>query len=291
VASVKAYGKFSQDEVLSLAASLERSSNHVLASAITSAADGRAIKYAKAKHVSEAAGHGLTARLKGRDVLVGRLDFIKDEGAKLPAKFSASAQTASYVAVDGQLAGVINFSDELRPEAKSTLNKLRQMGVKRFLMLTGDHQAAAAAVAQQLGIKHFQAEALPGDKLRAIEKVEDRPVGFVGDGVNDAPVLTAADVGIALGARGSTAASESADVVVMQDDLAYVGHSVDIARRSVKIARQSIVIGIAISVGLMFVFATGRFTPVLGAILQEVVDVVVIFNALRAHSIKLKLAS
>jgi P-type E1-E2 ATPase len=288
VASVRAYGKFTQDEVLSLAASLEQSSNHVLASAITSAAAAKQLKVSKAKHVSESAGHGLTARLRSQDVLVGRLDFLKDNGVGLPKGFKASDQTASYVAIDGQLAGVIHFSDELPPEAKATLAKLRQMGVKRFLMLTGDHQTAAAAVAKQLGIKHFQAEALPGDKLRAIEQVEDRPIGFVGDGVNDAPVLTAADVGIALGARGSTAASESADVVVMQDDFAYVGHSVDIARRSVKIARQSIVIGIAISVGLMLVFATGRFTPVIGAILQEVVDVVVIFNALRAHSIKLE---
>jgi P-type E1-E2 ATPase len=137
-----------------------------------------------------------------------------------------------------------------------------------------------------LGITDYHAQALPGDKLRVIEEIQDRPVAFVGDGVNDAPVLTAADVGIALGARGSTAASESADVVILQDDIGYVARAVGVAQRTLALAKQSILVGIAISVGLMLVFATGKFTPVLGAILQEVVDVVVIFNALRAHRIK-----
>jgi P-type E1-E2 ATPase len=153
-------------------------------------------------------------------------------------------------------------------------------------MLTGDHQAAAKSIADKLGITEFLASALPGDKLRVVEGINERPVAFVGDGVNDAPVLTAADIGIALGARGSTAASESADVVVLQDDLSYVARAVAVAQRTLAIAKQSILIGISISVVLMLIFATGKFTPVLGAILQEVVDVVVIFNALRAHRIK-----
>jgi P-type E1-E2 ATPase len=127
---------------------------------------------------------------------------------------------------------------------------------------------------------------MPGEKLQVIEAVENRPVTFVGDGVNDAPVLTAADVGIALGARGSTAASESADVVIMPDDLFHVARAIALAKRTLHIAKQSILVGIGISLALMLLFATGKFSPVLGAVLQEVVDVVVIFNALRAHRIK-----
>jgi P-type E1-E2 ATPase len=153
-------------------------------------------------------------------------------------------------------------------------------------MVTGDNQKVAAEVAKQLGITEFTAEALPGDKLQRIEQVEVRPVAFIGDGVNDAPVLTAADVGVALGARGSTAASETADVVILRDDLTRVSEAVAIARRTVFIARQSILIGIFMSIVLMVIFSTGKFKPVYGAAIQELVDVTVIINALRAHSKK-----
>ena len=288
VSAVTAHNAYKQTEVLSFAASLEQNSTHVLAQAIVSAADQKSLKYTKAKHVTEAAGHGLQAHLKGKDVLVGRLDFMTDHNVTMPRNFKQASvtQTAAYVAIDGKLAGVITFEDELRPESKATLAQLTKLGVSRILMITGDHAAAAKNIASKLGITDYHAQALPGDKLRVIEEIQDRPVAFVGDGVNDAPVLTAADVGIALGARGSTAASESADVVILQDDIGYVARAVGVAQRTLAIAKQSILVGIAISVGLMLIFATGKFTPVLGAILQEVVDVVVIFNALRAHRIK-----
>jgi P-type E1-E2 ATPase len=206
----------------------------------------------------------------------------------MPTGFKSAGvtKTASYVAVDGKLVGIIYFEDELRPEAEPTLATLKKLGIKHMLMLTGDNQAAAKHIAKSLAISNFEAETLPAQKLQAIEKIDVRPVGFVGDGVNDAPVLTAADVGIALGARGSTAASESADVVIMKDDLSYVARAVATAQRSLAIAKQSIVVGILISFALMGMFATGKFSPVLGAVLQEVVDVIVIFNALRAHNIK-----
>jgi P-type E1-E2 ATPase len=150
-------------------------------------------------------------------------------------------------------------------------------------MITGDNATTAQAVGQKLGIDDIRAHATPADKLHAIDSLKDRPVAFVGDGVNDAPVLTAADVGIALGARGSTAASESADVVVMADDIRHVATALAIAKRTFSIARQSIIIGILLSFALMGIFFTGKFSPLLGAVLQEVVDVFVIFNALRAH--------
>jgi P-type E1-E2 ATPase len=155
--------------------------------------------------------------------------------------------------------------------------------MKETLMVTGDNRATANAIAKELGINDVVAETLPGDKLLAIERVQKRPVVFVGDGVNDAPVLMAADVGVALGARGSTAASESADVVIMKDNISYVALAVAIAKRSFRIASQSILIGIGCSIVLMLVFATGIFSPIIGAVAQEALDVVVILNALRAH--------
>lgn len=288
VSHITTFGGFTQAEVLGAAASLEQVSNHVLAQAIVSAAAERKLSISKAKHVSEAVGRGLKAHQKGKDILVGRLSFVQDEGVQMPPAFKEAtvATTASYVAIDGKLAGVISFEDELRPETKQTLEDIRKLGIDEFLILTGDNQAAATKVAKSLGIANVTANTLPADKLRAVEQIKDRPVAFVGDGVNDAPVLTASDVGIALGARGSTAASESADVVIMADDFRYVARAIAISQRAFAIAKQSILIGIGISLILMGLFATGKFSPVLGALLQEVVDVVVIFNALRAHNIK-----
>jgi P-type E1-E2 ATPase len=198
-------------------------------------------------------------------------------------KQSTITGTASFVAINDSLAGILHFSDPIRPEAKSMLARVKKAGIKYSLMVTGDNQKTADAVAKQLGITDVQANCLPADKIHAIERVKQKPVAFVGDGVNDAPVLTASDVGVALGARGSTAASESADVVIMLDNVEKVADGVEIAQRTFSIARQSILIGIVISLGLMGVFATGRFKPVYGAALQEVVDVIVIINALRAH--------
>jgi heavy metal translocating P-type ATPase len=290
VQSVKSYGDFEDDEILSLAASLEQHSNHVVARAIVADAAVKHIKLTKAKQIQEVAGLGLLATLKGRPMVVGRLSLLEEQGIKLPKNFKTASinQTAVLVAVDGKLAGVISFTDDLRPEAIATLERLKRLGVRETIMVTGDNQTTAQAIAKQLGIGHVHAEALPADKLHLLSEVKHRPIVFVGDGVNDAPILTAADVGIALGARGSTAASESADMVIMLDDVSRVATAVQIAQRTFKIARQSILAGIALSLILMAIFATGKFPPLAGAVLQEVVDVVVIFNALRAHIIQVE---
>jgi len=284
VGEVRAFRPYTKEEVLATAASLEQGSTHVLAQAIITAAVKQDIRFNRAKHVNELIGHGLRAQLHGHEVLLGQLKLLTEHGVALPAGFKpAEAGTTSYVAIGGQLAGQISFVDEVRPEAKRTLQRLQRLGIKRMLMITGDSERAAKAIAQPLGITDIRAEALPADKLHAIEALTDRPVAFVGDGVNDAPVLTTADVGIALGARGSTAASESADVVIMHDDLSHVAQAREIANRTFRIAKQSILVGIGLSLALMAIFATGHFSPLLGAVLQEVVDVLVIFNALRAH--------
>jgi heavy metal translocating P-type ATPase len=288
VDSVTAFGSFNKQIVLGMAAALEQSSNHVLAKAILTKAKDQKLKIFKAKKIQEVSGKGLLAHINGKDIMVGRYSLMEDNNVTLPKAFKSSSiqQTAAYVAIDGQLAGVITFKDEIRASAKSTLERLRSLGVKNILMVTGDNKATAMAVAKQLQISEVVYEALPVDKLDAIEALSDRPVGFVGDGVNDSPVLAASDVGIALGARGSTAASESADVVILLDDIEQVATGVQIAKRTFFIAKQSILIGISMSIVLMLIFSTGHFKPIYGAVIQEVVDVVVIFNALRAHSAK-----
>lgn len=287
---VKTFGSFKQAEVLALAASLEQNSTHVLAKAIVQKAGQQKVKIVKSKNQKELAGNGISAHVKGRHVLVGRFGLIKDYKVRLPKGFRQTSvqQTAAFVAIDNQLAGIISFKDQVRPESKKTIRLLSKLGIKHMLMVTGDNSSTAKKIAEQVGISEIVSEALPADKLRAIEQLENRPVAFVGDGVNDAPVLAASDVGVALGARGSTAASESADVVIMLDDIGRVATGVSIAKRTFFIAKQSIWIGIAISVGLMFIFSTGKFKPVYGAAIQEVVDVIVIFNALRAHGSWLK---
>ena len=288
VESVSAYGDLSQDQVLSLAASLEQGSNHLIARAILDSAQQRKIKYKKVKRIREVSGLGLAAKVKDQEVLVGRLSFLKENDVKMPPKFRQGSvrQSVVYVAANGRLAGTITLKDEIRPETAGTLEQLRKLGIRETLMVTGDNKATAQAIADQLGISHVHAEALPAEKLHILDEVKDRPIAFVGDGVNDAPILTAADVGIALGARGSTAASESADMVIMLDDFSRVAIAVAVAKRTFQIARQSILIGIGLSVLLMLIFATGKFSPLAGAIIQEGVDVFVIFNALRAHIIK-----
>lgn len=285
VEGVKTYNKFTAREVLGLAASLERSSNHVLAEAIVNKAEAAKADIPKTKHVKELAGHGLSAKVGAKEVLVGRMSMMNDYKVETPAGFSIKdiQSTASFVAIDGKLAGVISFRDEIRPDTKKTIADLFSLGVKSIMMITGDNKHVAKKIAGNLGITEFYADMLPGDKIMAIEKAKHRPVAFIGDGVNDAPALTASDLGIALGARGSTAASESADVVIMLEGLEHVAEARRIAKRTFFIAQQSILIGIGLSVMLMLIFSTGKFKPIYGAAIQEVVDVVVIFNALRAH--------
>jgi heavy metal translocating P-type ATPase len=281
VDSIKTYNSFSEDRVLQVAAALEQNSTHVLAAAILHEADKQKVIYRAAKQVKETSGHGLNGRLGGSTVLVGHAKLLQEAGVELPT-IKTIKSTVTYVAIDGKLAGTITFKDEIRKESRSLIRRLRKAGVRKFALITGDNEASALSVAQELNIQDVYPDCLPAQKMQAIEEMT-APVAFVGDGVNDAPVLTTADVGIALGARGSTAASETADVVIMMDDVSKVATSVEIAKRTLFIAKQSVLIGIFISLGLMAVFATGKFKPVQGAVIQEVVDVIVIINALRAH--------
>lgn len=284
VDTVTSYGKYTKTAVLQAAAAIEQSSGHVLAAAIVNEARAKKLKIQTAKLVTETAGHGLSGRLKGQNIVVGHYALIEQLDVPLPKDFKQKniKQTVAYVAIDGVLAGTITFKDNIRAEAPGLFARLRKAGIKNFALVTGDNEAAALTVAKKLNITDVYPDCLPAQKMQAIEEMA-APVAFVGDGVNDAPVLTTSDIGIALGARGSTAASETANVVIMLDDVSKVASSVEIAQRTLFIAKQSVLVGIFLSIGLMGIFATGKFKPLYGAIAQEVVDVVVIVNALRAH--------
>jgi heavy metal translocating P-type ATPase len=287
VSNITVYNGYDDKSILSLAAGLEHQSTHVLAVAIINKADDEKVKIQKYSSIKEHSGHGIEAKLKGKTVLIGSLRFIKEQRIDLQEKLNLEKiqSTASYLLVDNKLAGIIEFEDALRTNSAATISSLRKLGIKYMTMVTGDKKEVAEKLALQSGVDSFEADCLPKDKIIAVQNMKKNhaPVAFVGDGVNDAPVLTASDVGIALGAKGSTAASEAADVVIMLDDISKVSQSREIATRTFSIARQSILIGIGMSFALMAMFATGRFSPTLGAILQEFVDVAVIINALRAH--------
>lgn len=189
---------------------------------------------------------------------------------------------AAYVAVDGRYAGALIFRDEVRPESTRLVRALRERGARRIAMVTGDDAQTARHVADLVGIDDVRAGCLPADKVEIVRALPERPVVMVGDGVNDAPVLAAAEVGIAMGAAGATAASESAEVVLLVDDLSRVGRALRVARDTLRVALQSIWLGMGLSAGLMVVAAFGLLPALVGALLQEVVDVLSILSALRA---------
>lgn len=289
VARVLPVGAVTADELLALVAAAEQFSAHVLARAFVEEARRRGLEVDQKALVEEVPGSGLRATVGGRHVVVGTATFVAEslgtaagELAGLTGTDLVGGETASYVAVDGALWGVIVLADELRADAPATLRELERLGITDTLMLTGDSQATAEHVAAELGLTDVHAECLPSDKVAAVQAVSRRPVMMVGDGVNDAPVLAAADVGVSMGARGATAASESADVVIMVDDLVRVATAVQISRRTIRIAVQSIGIGIGLSVILMVLAAFGAIPAIVGAGLQELVDLVTILNALRA---------
>jgi len=283
VVSIHPVGQIlSEDELLALVGSAEQYSTHVLAAALREAATARGLTLSEASEAKEVATHGVEAVLGGKRVFVGKPGFISRHATGVVDRPLATGEAAVYVAVEGEFVGSVVVRDTARGEAKETLAMLKTLGVSRTVMVTGDVWVTAEHIASELGIDEVHAECLPEDKVALVGNLTPRAVMMVGDGVNDAPVLAAADVGIAMGARGSTAASESADVVVLVDDLERVARAVQIGQRTIRIALESIWLGIIISVGLMILAAFGFLPAVLGALLQEVVDLVAILGALRA---------
>ncbi|NCU38197.1 cadmium-translocating P-type ATPase [Candidatus Saccharibacteria bacterium] len=278
--------EYSVDEVAAIAAGVESNSTHTLAVATLDYAKNKQLQIPTISDAREDIGSGVKAVYSNLEVIVGKAVYLSSQGVSIDDVANKLVRTSMYVAVDKLCIGAISFSDKKRPDAKRTLEALKLSGINNFAMLTGDRKIVADEIATEIGITHVRAECLPADKLAALHEFKKNysPIVFVGDGINDAPSLAAADVGIALGARGSTAASEAADVVIMLDVFYKIADAVAVSKRTIMIAKQSIFLGIGLSVALMIVAGvTGLIKPVYGALLQELVDVLVIGMALRAH--------
>jgi heavy metal translocating P-type ATPase len=279
-------GPLPAEEVLRLAASLEQASGHVVATGLVAAARHRGLALATPEGVQESAGAGVAGRVEGHAVAVGGTEFIADHvapGGFPPDGAHVPGTVRSLVAVDGAPAAVLLLADPLRPEAPATLAAARAAGIQRVVLLSGDRAEVAEAVGRQVGTDAVLADRSPAEKVAAVLREKpDGPVLMLGDGVNDAPALAAADVGVAMGARGATASAQAADAVVLVDRIDGVVEAIRIARRSRRIALQSVGAGIGLSTAGMLAAAAGWLTPVQGALLQEAIDVTVILNALRA---------
>ncbi|SES45423.1 heavy metal-(Cd/Co/Hg/Pb/Zn)-translocating P-type ATPase [Pedococcus cremeus] len=271
------------DAVLALAAGVERLSTHPLAEAIVAGARERGLTLPVAHAGQETTAHGVTATVEGHTVVVGKEDYVASHVRGIPDLPLAPGHSAVHVAVDGGYAGRLALADHVRHDTARTIAALRATGVGQVLMLTGDAPATAQHIGSAIGIDDVRAGLLPQDKVDIVAGLPHRPVMMVGDGVNDAPVLAAADVGVAMGARGSTAASESADVVVLLDDLYRAVRAVQIGRRTMAVAWQAIGLGVGLSVALMLVASAGVLPAIIGAWTQEGVDLACILWALLAR--------
>jgi heavy metal translocating P-type ATPase len=277
------------DEVLMLGASLEQASHHVVARAIVEAGAERALSLKLPGQVRESMGSGLQGVIDGRRVAAGSRDMIFPAGhvsewaSRAIRRASWRSALTVFVAVEGRPIGALLLADELRADTPRAIRMMREAGVARMVMVTGDRAAAAQAIGAALDLDAVLADRVPSDKVDAVRSEQRlHPTIMVGDGINDAPALASADVGIALGARGASASSEAADVVILADRLDRVGEAIVIARRARRIAVESIVAGMGLSTLAMLAAVFGWLMPVPAAIVQEVIDVTVILNALRA---------
>lgn len=283
IVTIQSEPGFSDEDVLYFAASAEQYSAHVLASGIVKAARAGGVALASATTAEETAGFGVSAIIDGREVRVGNINYLHRVGMhEVEARAFESGQVGAYVAIGGAYAGVIVMADRIRPEAAAVVEYLRGQGVETIEMLTGDSEATARMIAEKAGITEVRPNLKPAQKVELMAALSPRPALMVGDGVNDAPALAAADVGIAMGARGATAAGEAADAVIVVDSLAKVADAHAIAKHTLKIALSAIWIGIILSVGLMLIATTGAIPAMAGALTQEFVDLAAILYALRA---------
>jgi heavy metal translocating P-type ATPase len=284
IVSIETYEGMKPDEVLRLAAALDQASKHPVAQALVAAARERKLTLPVPEEVNETPGEGLAGVIDGRKVVVGAHGFVSSQvGAAVPYPSLAAGSVVVAVGFNGRLVGHLIMADPLREGIVEMLSGLRRQGIARILLATGDRREVADRVTEGLGLDGIRAELSPDQKVLLVLTERKRgPVMMVGDGVNDAPALAAADIGVAMGARGAAASAEAADIVLLVDRVDRLAPAMEIARGARRIALESVVAGIGLSVAGMIAAAFGYITPVEGALIQEAIDVAVILNALRA---------
>ncbi|MEY4793395.1 MAG: hypothetical protein RL724_331, partial [Pseudomonadota bacterium] len=286
LAGIEADGALGRDAALRLAAALAQASTHPVSVALVAAARARGFDLPVPEAVEETPGGGLSGQVDGKTLTLGSEGFLigrsmGPENGLFAAALVSAAGSVAWLAVEGRAAAAFIMADGLREEAPRAVRALRQLGIERIVMVTGDRAAAATPIAAALRLDAMLADRDPAGKLTAL-KAERGPVAMVGDGVNDAPVLAAADVGIAMGAHGTAAAAEAGDVVLLADRLDRAAEAIAIARRARRIALQAILLGMGLSILAMMAAAFGWLSPLAGALLQEGIDVAAILYALRA---------
>jgi heavy metal translocating P-type ATPase len=289
VDSVVVFDGVGPDELVRLAASLDQLSAHPLAEALVHHAVGQGLTLSFPEHVTEEPGRGIAGVVEGRSVAAGSSTWLRARGYQPEDSRhegdGAAGRATIAVAVDGRAAGAIVMADRVRSDASELVSELQAAGIEQVAMVTGDRAAVGAEIGRTLGIDRVLSELGPDEKVEVVHTLQEQgsgPVIMVGDGVNDAPALALADVGIAMGTIGVTVSAETADAVIVVDRVDRVADAVRIGRRSLSIARQSVLMGMGLSLAAMGFAAAGLIVPIVGALLQEAIDVIVILNALRA---------
>ena len=282
---------FDENTLLRLAAAADRRSAHPLAKAVVDAASQRGIAVPEPESFDQLQGRGVRATVEGRTVLVGNAALLRESGVALDAAVEDGGRTPVHVGVDGRFAGVIFIADKLRPGAREALAELKASGVKRIVMLTGDNAATAQVIAAELGIDEVRADLMPEDKVAAIAELQAQGhrVGMVGDGINDAPALAKADVGIAMGGGGTQAALEAADIALMTDDLGKIAAARAIARRAYRTVQENLFVGVGVVHVLGITAALlGWIGPIHAAIIHLGPDILVFVNSVKLLKVRIK---
>lgn len=286
-----------REEVFRIAVSIDQLSAHIFARSLIEHAQKKSLELDYPENFEEIFGQGVRAKIKNQIYFFGKLKYIiaqkitiKKEIGESHKIFQEQGKTAVYLSDDKNLLGYVVFADIVRPETKLMFESIKKHNVPRLIMLTGDKRSVAENIAKSVGIDEYQAELLPEQKVEWLKKIQEEygPMAMVGDGVNDAPALAAASVGIAMASHGATAASETGDVIIMVNNMHRVHDALHIAQSAIRLAKQGIFFGMTVSILLMIAALFGYIAPILGAILQEILDITVIFNALRLNFEKIR---